>query len=63
MPLIDKSRHPLGPPRKTEGVKIHRAQKSGRVVSVRTVTAESKTLSADLRYVFSRNVKDVTGKK
>ncbi len=63
MPLIDRTRQPQAPARKTKGVKIVRAEKNGQVTSVRSISAQSDTLSDYLRYVFSRNVKDATKKR
>jgi hypothetical protein len=61
MTLIDKSRQPLPPPRKTKAVKLQRSATSGRCI--RTVRADSDTLSDDLRYVFSSNVREAIRKK
>lgn len=63
MSLIDKSHQASAPVRKTKGVKIVRSAVNGHFESVKTVRSESTTLSGDLSYVFSRNVRDVTKKK
>ena len=63
MSLIDKSHAVVARIRKTKGVKVVRAAVNGHFESVKTVRSESATLSSDLSYVFSRNVRDVTKKK
>jgi hypothetical protein len=63
MALIDKSHEPRPDSRKTRSVKTSRSSKDGKVVTVKSVDSASKTLSSDLRYVFTSNVRSVTRKK
>jgi hypothetical protein len=63
MALIDKSRDPKPSSKKTASVKTHRSGASGKFVTVKTVAGDSRTLSSDLRYVFTSNVRSVTRKK
>jgi len=63
MALIDKSHEPKLVSKKTSSVKTFRSGDSGKIVTVKKVAANSKTLSGDLRYVFTSNVRSVTRKK
>jgi hypothetical protein len=63
MALIDKSHEPQPGPKKTRSVKLQRSKSGGRFVTVKTLSGDSPTLSDDLRYVFTSNVRSVRRKK
>lgn len=63
MALIDKSHEQKPAPKRTRGVKLHRSRSNGRLVTVKTVSGDSPSLSEDLRYVFTSNVRSVRRKK
>lgn len=63
MALIDRSHEPRPSAKKPRTVKTSRVKRNGKVVTVKSVDADSPNLSADLRYVFTSNVRSVTRKK
>jgi len=63
MALIDKTHEPKGAPKKTTAVKLQRSKSNGRFIMLKTVSGDSPSLSDDLRYVFTSNVRSVRRKK
>jgi hypothetical protein len=63
MALIDKSHEQKPAAKRTSGVKLRRAKSNGRFVTVKTVSGDSPSLSEDLRYVFTSNVRSARRKK
>jgi hypothetical protein len=57
MILIDRSGEALPPARKTRNVKVRREMRDGKLVTVRLFDLNSPTLSDDLRYIFTANVR------
>jgi hypothetical protein len=63
MVLIDKSREPRLNAKKTRAVKTRREMRDGKMVTIKIIDTDSPTLSDDLAYVFTSNVRAVTRKR